>query len=90
MNTCILCDQDVTYNEWLESDCPKGSGALLSVTRKHLLQPGQFPGTVCRECGVAGLDDDRIAAGMKCGPCAYAEDAMPDDLAADKEAASYA
>ena len=26
---------------------------------------------ICPECGLECPDDDRVAAGMRCGPCAY-------------------
>ena len=29
--------------------------------------------TVCIECGEPRPDDDRVANGMKCGPCAYGD-----------------
>lgn len=44
---------------------------------------------VCPECGKVRKWDERVAAGMKCAVCAYAERGEPEDMAARFEPDPY-
>jgi len=54
-------------DDWSDSGRVKDA---LDDARKILADAGWKP-TICPECGEPRPDDDRVRAGMKCGPCAY-------------------